>query len=295
MKMTSRIGIAIAAALAMTLTACDNGKLQTPTIPAAETVSIDDAAKTLNVSSEAFSSYLDTMELTYDEFITDLNNKNVSLSDLKSDIEKQFDCSYDEYIKTVIAVTNKTVPDSDYAIFSSKYSAYNAYIPVNALNESKDLLTNGNIKITVADENEDAYAFDVIAGCNNDFTTYMTVLNDVYDCSSAELTNMTLFGGRGVTKPDGENACMDSLFVYDEQTNEILETIVIPVLTLHNEDESKNITLALSNELGLIFRTDGSDSFERMLKLSSLDFQIRNAELNKTSEKSDENQSTERN
>lgn len=287
MKTMSRIGIIITALLTTTLTACSDGKLQTPSIPTEPVISIEEAVKTLNVSTEDFNAYLDTMELSYDEYITDLNNRSLNLSDLKSSIEDAFGCSYDEYIKTVTTVNNKTVPDSSYVIFPSKYSTYDAYIPVNALDSSKKQLTDGNIKIEIADESGDAYAFDVIAGCNNDFVTYVTVLNDVYGCSSAELTNMTIYGGRGVIKPDGDNACMDSLFVYDKQTHEILETIVIPVLTLHNSDETKNVTLALSNELGLIFRTDGSDSFERMLKLSSLDFQIRNAELDKSSETSD--------
>lgn len=287
MKTTSHIGVTIAALLAMTLTACSDGKLQTPSIPAESVISIEDAVKTLDVSTEDFNAYLDTMELSYDEYITDLNNRNINLSDLKSDIENAFGCRYDEYIKTVTAVNNKTVPDDNYVIFPSKYSTYDAYIPVNALDSSKTTLTDGDIKVEIADESNDAYAFDIIAGCNNNFVTYMTVLNDAYGCSSAELTNMTVYGGRGVIKPDGDNACMDSLFVYDKQTHEILETIVIPVLTLHNSDETKNTTLALSNELGLIFRTDGSDSFERMLKLCNLDLQIRNAELDKSSETSD--------
>ena len=287
MKTTSRIGVMIAALLAMTLTACSDGKLQTPSIPAESVMNIEDAVKTLDVSTEDFNAYLDAMELSYDEYITDLSNRNINLSDLKSDIETAFGCSYDEYIKTVTVVNNKIIPDANYVIFPSNYSTYNAYIPVNALDNSKTQLTDGNIKIEIADESNDAYAFDVIAGCNNDFVTYMTVLNDAYGCSSAELTNITVYGGRGVIKPDGDNACMDSLFVYDKQTHEILETIVIPVLTLHNSDETKNVTLALSNELGLIFRTDGSDSFERMLKLCNLDLQIRNAELDKSSETSD--------
>lgn len=288
MKITSRIGVMIAALLAITLTACSDGKLQTPSIPAESVINIEDAVKTLDVSTEDFNAYLDTMELSYDEYITDLNNRNLSLSDLKSDIESAFNCRYDEYIKTVVVINSNTVPDDSYMIFPSKYSTYDAYIPVKELDDSKTKITDGDIKIEVADESNDAYAFDIIAGCNNDFVTYMTVLNDAYGCSSAELTNMTIYGGRGVIKPDGDNACMDSLFVYDKQTHEILETIVIPVLTLHNSDENKNVTLALSNELGLIFRTDGSDSFERMLKLSSLDFQIRNAELDKSSETSDQ-------
>ena len=47
------------------------------------------------------------------------------------------------------------------------------------------------------------------------------------------------------------------------------------MLTMHYENANDNVTLALSNELGLIFKTTGKDSATKMLALSKLDIQIR--------------------
>lgn len=88
---------------------------------------------------------------------------------------------------------------------------------------------------------------------------------------------MSIFGGHGATRPDEDNPCMDRLFVYDDKTNEILEQITVSVLTMHFDNTDKNITLALSNELGLLFKTTGADSEKKMLKLSNLKFQVRKA------------------
>ncbi len=284
MKLTSRI-LTVVTLLSITscLTACDyTPKHQKQTIPAMNQIDIAEAVKTLDVSTEDFESFLKNIEVSYDEYIQTLNDNNTSLETLKEDIEKTYNCTFDEYIKTVIAVNTKTVPDAKlYDVFKSKLSTLDAYIPIKELNAEKNKLVNYDVSIEIADECQDAYAFDAIAACQGDFKNYMTVLNELYGCSSVELTNISLFGGYGTKKPDDSNACMNALFVYDEETNEILQKISVPVITLHNDDdENKNITLALSNELGLLFKTTGADSYEKMLKLSNLDFQIRNVVAN---------------
>lgn len=251
------------------------------TIPSESAVSIEDAVKTLNVSQEDFESFLADMNYTYDDYINHLTGLSKTLEDEKNYIEEKFDCTYDEYIKTVIAINNDTIPDSkDFAVFESKYSNYDAYIPRSELDDSLNKFKNRDISLEIADESNDAYAFDIISACNGDFATYMSAINSYYGCTSMSLTNMTLFGNHGTKKPANDNACMDKLFCYDDKTNDILEPIVMPVLTLSfDDDENKTITLALANKIGLIFKTTGFDSYEKMLKLSSLDFQIRNASL----------------
>lgn len=279
MKLTSRI-LTVVTLLSITscLTACDYTPThQKQTIPAVNQIDIAEAVKTLDVSTEDFESFLKSIEVSYDEYVATLNDNNTSLETLKEDIEKKYNCTFDEYIKTVMTVNTKTVPDAKvYDVFKSKLSVLDAYIPIKELNTEKNKLVNYDISIEVADDCQDAYAFDAIAACQGNLETYMTVLNEMYDCSSVELTNISLFGGYGAKKPDSSNACMDALFVYDENTDEILQKILVPVITLHNDDESKNISLALSNELGLLFKTTGADSYEKMLNLSNLDFQIRN-------------------
>ena len=290
-KLTSRISI-IAMTILTTacLTACDIDKTPSEMIPSVDDTSIEDAADVLGVSLEDFNAFLDNLNLSYDDYMGSLNKSNKSLSELKESIETMYDCTYSEYIKTIVAVNNKTVPDSSaYSVFTSEYSLYDAYIPVNELDDTKSTLINYDIHIKVADTDNDAYAFDAIVSCGGDFKTYVDTLNREYDCSSVEFTNISLYGGHGSFKPDETNACMDNLFVYDPQTNEILEVIIVPVMTLHSKDESKNITLALSNELGLIFRTEGADSYDKMLKLSNLNFQIRDAELSENVTESNDN------
>ena len=116
--------------------------------------------------------------------------------------------------------------------------------------------------------------------CGGDFRLYLDIMNENYGCKSVEFTNIAMFGGHGVIKPTESNPCMDSCFVYDDETGEILDKLTLSMLTMHFDDENKNITLALSNELGLLFKSTGTDSDEKMLKLSDLDFQIRKADHN---------------
>lgn len=44
---------------------------------------------------------------------------------------------------------------------------------------------------------------------------------------------------------------------------------------MHIKSKTKNITLALSNELGLLFKTTGADGKKNMLKLKDVELQIR--------------------
>lgn len=277
-KLTSRINIiALTILAAACFTACDV-KNTDRTIPVGNQIEIADAIKTLNVSMDDFTAFLDNMNTDYDSYISEIT-KSSTLEEAKSDIEKNFDCTYNEYINAVITVNNKTTPDSDkYALFKSKYSLYDTYIPLTELNDDKTSLKDYDIAVEVADESETAYAFDAIAYANCNFKDYISFLNQEYECTSAEFTNVAIFGGHGVTKPSGDNKCIDNLFVFDDKTNEILEKISMPVLTLKNEDENKNITLALCNELGLAFKTTGKDSYKKMLKIGNVDFQIRNTE-----------------
>ena len=120
-------------------------------------------------------------------------------------------------------------------------------------------------------------AFDIMQTYSGDYRRYLDYMNSTYGCKSVEFTNMSIFGGHGTTRPDEDNPCMDRLFVYDDKTNEILEQITVSVLTMHFDNTDKNITLALSNELGLLFKTTGADSEKKMLKLSNLEFQVRKA------------------
>lgn len=261
------------------LSACDTAPIvKEDAIPSTKTdITVAEAAKTLGITTETFEAFLDNIGISFDEYISTLDKTGTNLESIREDVEESYNCTYEEYVNTILTVNTKTTPDAnEYALFKSELSSFDAYIPLSELNDDKTELTNYDVSIGVADEEDDAYAFDAIIACSGDFGTYMTVLNQYYDCESVEFTNITLFGGLGVTKPDGDNACMDYIFAYDEDTNEILEIITVPVMTLHMKNEADDITLALSNDLGLIFKATGTDGFEKILKLDNLKFQVRN-------------------
>lgn len=279
MKKTSYVDIILTTLLSIScLTACDVST-RNMTIPAENQINITQAAETLGVSVQDFEAFLENIGVTYDNYIETLNENNQSLETVKENIEKNYDCTFKEYIDTVVTVNNKTVPpDDEYTVFKSEYSVFDTYIPIKELDG--DTLTPYDITVEIADDAADVAAFDTMQTCNGDFRLYLDIMNETYGCASVELTNIAMFGGHGVKKPTESNPCMDSFFVYDDETDEILDKLTLSMLTMHFDDESKNITLALSNELGLLFKSTGADSEEKMLKLSDLDFQIRKANHN---------------
>lgn len=277
MKITTRLNTILSAILAASiLTACSTQDLQ---IPAVTETTIAETADSLNVSVSDFETYLDNINMSYDDYIQNLNNSNMSVETLKSEIEEKYDCSFNDYMTTIITVNNKILPDENYRLFQSEYSIFDAFIPVNELNDNK--LTNYDATIIIADNADDALVFDLLVLYSGNTCSYLDYMYNTYGCNSVEFTNLAIYGSYGVTKPTQTNSCMDSLFAYDENTNEILEPLTLSMATLHFNEPNKNITLALSNELGLIFKTTGVDSEEKMLQLSNLNFQIRNNQLNK--------------
>lgn len=272
-KNTRQIIAAFIISTACSLTACTAPVVKEDAIPS-DNIDITEAVKILDVPQKSFESFLSVLDMSYNEYMTTLKNGDRTLEDIKKSIEDTYNCDYKEYIETVLAVNTAKPPDKTYNLFKSEFSSIDAYIPIDELNNDKNRLSAYDIDINVADNSEDAYAFDAIIPCQGDFKTYINVLNQLYGCSSVEFTNITIYGSYGITKPEKPNACMDYLFVYDERTNEILKPISLSVMTMHNDDDSKTITMALSNELGLLFKTTGTDSYEKMLKISNLEFRI---------------------
>lgn len=288
--------------IAITMTACaavpsiDNNAI--PANKSAETETINNSeeiaktAETLGTTEEKFNSFLSNINYTYDNFIATIT-ANTTLEDYKADIEKSYNCKFSEYIDTILLTTNKTPPDeNEYKIFRSNLSTFDTYIPRTDLNDSNNTIKKYDIAIEVADECSDAYAFDAVFASNGNLETYIDTLNQLYKCNTASFTNMTLYCGYGIKKPQENNDCLNYLFVYDTDTNEILRPILVPVLTLQCDDPENNISLALSNELGLIFKTTGKDSYDKMLKLSNIKFQIRTPDKTQTSVSSETTEQT---
>ena len=279
MKLKQIAAVFTLAAVISSFSACSSENLTIPTVN--EGVTLSDLASKLDVSDEEFNKYLESLNMSYDEFITNMNNNNQDIDAMKKGIEEAYNCKYSEYIRTVILVSNTEEPDANkYTPMISKYGIYNTYVPTAELSADKTKLKNYDVAINIADEDEDAYAFDVINNCSGDLSLYMTALNDAYQCTSAEITNITVLGNYGVKKPKEDNSLLNSMFVFNKNTDDVLEQISIPVITLHfDKDESRNKTLALCNEMGLIFKTEGADSLDKMLDIINIDFQVRYSSL----------------
>lgn len=124
------------------------------------------AAKTLGVSTDRLEAFFDNIDISYDDYINKLNSKNQTLAALKTSIETNYDCTFGEYIETVITVNNKTIPDAKkYDAFKSNLSVFDVYIRSNELNYDKNKLINYDVEIQSADTDNDVYAFDIIAKC----------------------------------------------------------------------------------------------------------------------------------
>lgn len=279
MKLKQIAAVFTLAAVISSFSACSSENLTIPAVN--EGVTLSDLASKLDVSDEEFNKYLESLNMSYDEFITNMNNNNQDIDAMKKSIEEAYNCKYSEYIRTVILVSNTEEPDANkYTPMISKYGIYNTYVPTAELSADKTKLKNYDVTINIADEDEDAYAFDVINNCSGDLSLYMTALNDAYQCTSAEITNITVLGNYGVKKPKEDNPLLNSMFVFNKNTDDVLEQISIPVITLHfDKDESRNKTLALCNEMGLIFKTEGADSLDKMLDIINIDFQVRYSSL----------------
>lgn len=237
-----------------------------------------DAAKTLGVTVDDFELFLDSLGVSYDDYIQKLNENNQKLDDIRTNIEKNYDCTFKNYIDTLVTVNNKTLPTSDkFKVYKSEYSVCDAYIPINKLDTKSDTIKSCDVVIYVADNANDIGAFDMMRLCGGDFRLYFDKMTEKYKCNSVEISTFSIFGGYGVTRPPEKNPCMDKFFVYSDETGEILDEFILSMLTFRYEDVSKNITLALSDELGLLFKTTGADSKEKMLQLKDFSFQIRKA------------------
>lgn len=279
MTLTNKFAKITATILAtICLTACS---AQNMTIPTADKISITDAADTLGITVADFEAFLESIDTTYDDYIDSLDKNNQTLDAIKKNIEDNYDCTFKDYVDTIVIVNNKEVPNGDeYTSFKSEYSVFDAYFANKDLDEKRSTLVNYDIAIEIAENSDDVYVFDIMQTCNSDFRTYFDTISKKYDCKSVELNNIAIFGGHGVAKPSETNPCMDRFFVYRDETGEILDKLIMSVLTMRFDDESKNITLALSNELGLLFKTTGADSQEKMRKLGDINFQIRNTKHN---------------
>lgn len=218
MKLTSKaIMTFLTLIVASGLSGC-NATNTNMTIPAVSETNIDEAATTLGVSVDDLNSFFNSIGITYGDYVEILNSQNQSISDLKSNIENKYDCTFKEYVQAYVLINGAEPPsDQKYNVFPSQYSLYDAYVESTELNDAADTLINYNVSIAIADSDTDTYAFDVMSLCNSDFKTYIATIVDNYKCDYIDFSTVTLTGSHGSIQPEDANACINNLFIYDEK------------------------------------------------------------------------------
>ena len=262
MKRHKTILIAVMLAITTILSGCDNAQKE---IPSDSKPSIETTVETLDIDLDTFNNYLDAMHITYNDFLSMLSSQNTDAAGLKEMVEKNYDCTYLEYIKTLTLLNSGPAPSSDkYIKLSPTYNLYDAYFPA----DQAKLVTNddvnikpyiqfGDIVITVAETDENVNIFDNFSNLSTNFKSYMSYINKTYDADKIIIEMpLTLNCNHGVKKPTEENKLLENNFKFNAD-QEIIEELSLTVVGIC---KGNDITYyGLSNELGLLFKTTNRD------------------------------------
>ena len=262
MKRHKTILIAVMLAITTILSGCDNAQKE---IPSDSKPSIETTVETLDIDLDTFNNYLDAMHITYNDFLSMLSSQNTDVAGLKEMVEKNYDCTYLEYIKTLTLLNSGPAPSSDkYIKLSPTYNLYDAYFPA----DQAKLVTNddvnikpyiqfGDIVITVAETDENVNIFDNFSNLSTNFKNYMSYINKTYDADKIIIEMpLTLNCNHGVKKPTEENKLLENNFKFNAD-QEIIEELSLTVVGIC---KGNDITYyGLSNELGLLFKTTNRD------------------------------------
>ena len=262
MKRHKTILIAVMLAITTILSGCNNAQKE---IPSDSKPSIETTVETLDIDLDTFNNYLDTMHITYNDFLSMLSSQNTDAAGLKEMVEKNYDCTYLEYIKTLTLLNSGPAPSSDkYIKLSPTYNLYDAYFPA----DQAKLVTNddvnikpyiqfGDIVITVAETDANINIFDNFSNLSTNFKSYMSYINKTYDADKIIIEMpLTLNCNHGVKKPTEENKLLKNNFKFNAD-QEIIEELSLTVVGIC---KGNDITYyGLSNELGLLFKTTNRD------------------------------------
>lgn len=262
MKKHKTILIAVMLAITTILSGCDNAQKE---IPSDSKPSIETTVETLDIDLDTFNNYLDAMHITYNDFLSMLSSQNTDVAGLKEMVEKNYDCTYLEYIKTLTLLNSGPAPSSDkYIKLSPTYNLYDAYFPANqaklVTNDDvniKPYIQFGDIVITVAETDENVNIFDNFSNLSTNFKNYMSYINKTYDADKIIIEMpLTLNCNHGVKKPTEENKLLENNFKFNAD-QEIIEELSLTVVGIC---KGNDITYyGLSNELGLLFKTTNRD------------------------------------
>lgn len=292
--MKKQICVILGALTLLSFTGCNSEDLAKPakinTISADATIA--DAAKTFAVTEDEFQAYLDLNELTWDDFVANLNDTSSTFESLKEDMENNF--AEDEALKNATA--------ADYIRYNLTESPENnAEIDESKYKEIKTL--GGRYKVYFA--NKDVNKFDVISEENsteneiiNTIAQYGT--NPAYMLTAIEsfhidekedikethhsvefIKSFVIKGNSGkiLTEDMEKNPFFskDYIYTYDDD-KELKETAVANIIGIYNYDnnntriEKDDVYLLYVSNFGLLLK---SDDYKKLMELSDMDIQVR--------------------
>ena len=263
MKRLKIILAAVMLAITAILSGCNDAQKE---IPSDSKPPIETAVETLGVDLDTFNGYLDAMHITYNDFLSMLSSQNTDIAGLKEMVEKNYDCTYLEYIKTLTLLNSGSAPSSDkYVKLNPAYNLYDAYFPA----DRAKLITNDdpNIKsyiqfddivITVAETDANVNVFDNYSNLSANFQAYMNYINKTYGADKVIIEMpLTLNCNHGIKKPTEENKLLENNFKFNAD-QEIIEEMAVTVVGIC---KGNDVTYyGLSNELGLLFKTANRDA-----------------------------------
>lgn len=252
---------------------------------------IEDAAKVFEVTTDELQLYLKLNDMTWDEFVSNLNESSSTFQSLKDDVESNFaeddvvkDATMADYIRYNLMEAPENNADVD-----------NKYKEIKTLGNSyKIYLTDSDAKkfnIISDDKSIDNDIINVIAQYGTNPAYMLTAIESFYteDNQDIEETHHSVEfiksfvikgdSGKILTDEMAENPFFtkDYIYTYDDD-KKLKETAVANLIGVYTYDdnnkriEKDDMYLLYVSNFGLLME---SDNYENLMEISDVDIQIR--------------------
>ena len=239
--------------------------------------SIDELAKRLNTPTEILDAYLAALNITYEDFVDELNKLQVTPEQFAANTLQQSGYSFADFIQMYTLINNAEPPDEaiyDKIATGGTLTSETANIDVYLSKSTRQALKKENIEIHPTTDGNDKtvklfHLFALLSYTGGDIPTFVSAANEAFCCQSVEITNVNIYCNYGFEKPENDNAMISDLFNIQTDTNNVYKAVAMPVLTLKFDDETQNITFGVVESLGILFT---ADNVTTLTKLSNTDF-----------------------
>ena len=276
-------------------TGCSSNDRQLDTVPSNTTMA--EAASIWGVDESDLNTYFEMIDMSWDEFIEQINTAQLTLADFKKEVEdaNPDGADFADYIQFTLFDTgeNAETPDeSVYTYLDSDYGSFDVYFRTDDLKG----MTFSNIKNSeIITDSESVYNSPFLYAQNfgTDITVLTSFINDAfaedgYLIGTEMLPVLVLNGNTGKTLPDyaKDNPFFDDGYVWsigdDDSLNETsacavvaihyYKTGVSDIETRDKETIAKDFVLLCSSDFGFIVK---ADSYKDLVAITNLDIQVR--------------------